>query len=89
MTDGIAETVSRALAAHEHAVVLRIEYTYYIHLNATRGLASITPRLLPYRPATIRNHFADPLGRGVSTYLLFCIYGAFTTRHLGGYRFEI
>ena len=51
MTDGIAETVSRALAAHEHAVVLRIEYTYYIHLNATRGPAGITPRLLPYRPS--------------------------------------
>jgi hypothetical protein len=50
-TDGVADTVSRALAAHQHAVALRIEFTYYIHLNATRGPASITPRLIPYRPS--------------------------------------
>jgi hypothetical protein len=51
ITDGVADTVSRALAAHEHAIALRIEFTYYIHLNATRGPARITPRLLPYRPS--------------------------------------
>lgn len=51
VTDGVADTVSRALAEHQHAVALRIEFTYYIHLNATRGPARITPRLRPYRPS--------------------------------------
>ena len=51
MTDGAADPAGHALAAHEHAVALRIEYTYYVHLNATRGPASIAPRLLPYRPS--------------------------------------
>jgi hypothetical protein len=60
ITDGAADTVSRALAAHEHAIALRIEFTYYIHLNATRGPARITPRLLPYRPSHHQKLLCQP-----------------------------
>lgn len=54
-SDRTADTVNLVLTAHEHAVAVRIEFTYYIHLNATRGPARMTPRLLPYRPTHHQN----------------------------------